>query len=125
MHMQFPSSTDDCAISVSCVDLGYSITCMTDVPQHEKEATESSLLVMDEHTARGTFDSISILFGSEDGSTAPSGMYEPSIEAMETKSAPHHISRTPAHKCERLKRGDHEFICMTVMIVTLHVNHYS
>ena len=110
--MQFPSSTDDDAISVSCVDLGYSITCMTDTPRREEEVTESSLLLMDERTARGTFDSLSISFGSEDGSTAPSGIYEPSIEAMETKSAPHHISRTPVHRYERLKRG--EFFYMIV-----------
>ena len=78
---------------------------MTDKPQRKDDVTESSLLLLDEHTAKATLDSLSISFGSEDGSIAPSGIYEPSIEAMETKSAPHHISRTPAHKYERLKRG--------------------
>ena len=104
-YLQFPSSTDDDAISVSCLDLGYSITSMTDKPQRKEDTTEASLLLMNEHSARATLDSLSISFGSEDGSIVPSGVYEPSIEAMEIKSAPHHISRTPAHRYERLKRG--------------------
>ena len=107
LHLQFPSSTDDDAISVSCLDLGYSITSMTDTPQRKEEGTESNLLLVDEHATRATLDSFSISFGSEDGSIVPSGIYEPSIEAMETKSAPHHISsRTPAHRYERMRRGE-------------------
>ena len=104
--LQFPSSTDDDAISVSCVDLCYSITCVSDTPQRKVEGNESNLLLMDEHATRATLDSLSISFGSEDGSIVPSGIYEPSIEAMETKSAPHHVSRTPAHRYERLRRGE-------------------
>jgi hypothetical protein len=103
--LQFPSSRDDDAISVSCLDLDYSITSMTNVPQRKDEVTESSILLLDGHSARATLDTLSLSFGSEDGSTVPSGIYEPSIEAVETKSAPYHVSRTPAHKYERLKRG--------------------
>ena len=103
--LQFPSSTDDDAISVSCLDLGYSVTSMTNTPQR-KDVTEPSLLLMDEHSAKATLDTLSISFGSEDGSVEPSGIYEPSIEAVETESAPHHVSRTPAHRYERLKRGE-------------------
>ena len=84
---------------------------MTDTSQKEKTVIdESSLLLMDEHATKAKFDSFSISFGSEDGSVAcaPSGIYEPSIEAMDTErsAAAQHSPRTPAHRYERLKRGE-------------------
>lgn len=91
---------------MSCLDLGYSVTSMTNTSRRKEDVTESSLLLMDEHSAKATLDTLSVSFGSEDGSIEPSGVYEPSIEGVETKSAPNHISRTPAHRYERLKRGE-------------------
>ena len=104
--IQFPSSTDNDAISVACLDLGYSITCTTDTSQkQQKPVIESSLLLMDEHATKATFDSLPNSFCSEDGTVAPSGIYEPSIEEMDKENSAHHISRTPAQRYERLKRG--------------------
>ena len=106
--LQFPSSSDNDAISVSCLDLGYSVVCLTDTSQKEKPVIESSILLIDEHSAKATFDSLSVSFGSKDCSTTPSaGLYEPSVGDMETESAPHQVSRTPVHRYERIKRGEH------------------